>query len=304
MMATRIATAGFHLLPAADYHADPAPEPSLSHSILRLLLDKSPRHAHYAHPRLTPEPLPDSPTTAKDEGTVLHHLMLSGGNPPVIVPADSWRTAAAKDARDKARAAGRVPVLADDYAALCRCAKDVLEQMREDTACAEFFAPGRSEVTMVWQEGTVWCRGLVDRLPDDPAAPFFDLKSTGLSAAPAQWEWSMRREYATSAAFYVRGAVALGRQSREVRYITFERSAPFGISINAPGSSLYEEATLNVRRGLLIWARCMLTGKWPGYPRGVHYIETMVTAAIRSEVERQEQEAADTVYSSPLDSAA
>ena len=37
---------------AADYHADCAPEPSLSSSIARTLLAQSPLHAYHAHPRM------------------------------------------------------------------------------------------------------------------------------------------------------------------------------------------------------------------------------------------------------------
>ena len=44
---------GIHLgVPEATYHADPCIEPSASSGILRLLMDRTPMHAHAAHPRL------------------------------------------------------------------------------------------------------------------------------------------------------------------------------------------------------------------------------------------------------------
>ena len=54
--------AGLHLgVIEAEYHADPAPEPSLSRSLAHTLLTRSPRHAWQAHPRLNPAWLPDEP---------------------------------------------------------------------------------------------------------------------------------------------------------------------------------------------------------------------------------------------------
>ncbi|WP_242401117.1 hypothetical protein [Acetobacter okinawensis] len=50
-----ITTPGIYDLPEAQYHADPCPTPSLSNSVARILLDESPMHAHFSHPRLNPE---------------------------------------------------------------------------------------------------------------------------------------------------------------------------------------------------------------------------------------------------------
>lgn len=43
-------------LPSAEYHADPAPEPSLSATLAKLLISRSPRHAWMASPRLNVPP--------------------------------------------------------------------------------------------------------------------------------------------------------------------------------------------------------------------------------------------------------
>ena len=44
--------AGIHDIPPREYHADPCPAPSLSRSIAKLLVERSPAHAYAAHPRL------------------------------------------------------------------------------------------------------------------------------------------------------------------------------------------------------------------------------------------------------------
>ena len=71
---------------AAAYHADPCERPSLSSSIAKILLEKTPRHAWTAHPRLNPD------FAAKDEskfdlGTAVHELMLGKGVGYTIIKA-------------------------------------------------------------------------------------------------------------------------------------------------------------------------------------------------------------------------
>ena len=53
-MSDRISEPGVYSLPDDAYHADPCPGPSLSSSVAKLMLDRSPLHAWHAHPRLNP----------------------------------------------------------------------------------------------------------------------------------------------------------------------------------------------------------------------------------------------------------
>ncbi len=48
-------TPGLHRLEAEACHRDPAPAPSLSSTLARLLLRRSPAHAWHASPRLNPD---------------------------------------------------------------------------------------------------------------------------------------------------------------------------------------------------------------------------------------------------------
>src|SRR6185503_15222345 len=92
-----------------EYHNDPCETPSLSASIAKLLIDKSPMHAHAAHPRFGGEKYESS--AAQDAGTLIHRLLLGAGKDIETIDADDYRTNAAKAARDAAKAAGRIPVL-------------------------------------------------------------------------------------------------------------------------------------------------------------------------------------------------
>ncbi|MCC7183582.1 MAG: hypothetical protein IT509_08435 [Rhodocyclaceae bacterium] len=70
---------GIYSAPAADYHGDHlAPEPSLSASMIRLLLEASPLHAWRAHPRLG-NCADDTRTAESDCGTAAHAALLAAG---------------------------------------------------------------------------------------------------------------------------------------------------------------------------------------------------------------------------------
>src|SRR5258708_191113 len=82
--------AGLHYdVPAHIYHADCSPEPSLTQSIAKILLNYSPAHARHAHPRLNPDHEPDD-STKYDIGNIAHRLILGLGRELEIVPGDDW----------------------------------------------------------------------------------------------------------------------------------------------------------------------------------------------------------------------
>ncbi|MEB0161086.1 hypothetical protein, partial [Pseudomonas sp. AH2 (2023)] len=82
-----------------DYHADPCPQPSLSASSGKVLINRSPRAFQWMHPRLRPAHLPLPEDKWSDQavfGTVVHKLVLGRGKDVVEVDADAWRTNASK----------------------------------------------------------------------------------------------------------------------------------------------------------------------------------------------------------------
>src|SRR5512135_3837265 len=99
---------GIYDLPADVYHADPVPTGSLSSSGARLLLPPS-TPAHFRWAREHPRPS----TPAMDFGRAAHRIVLGVGEDLVEVQADSWRTKAAQQAADEARAAGKTPLLTE-----------------------------------------------------------------------------------------------------------------------------------------------------------------------------------------------
>src|SRR5215831_16517159 len=88
-------------MPSEEYFTDPCPEPSLTQSIAKLLIARSPAHAKCAHPRLRdPAAEEDEPAERYDKakaiGTAAHLMMIGRGKDLDIAPFNSWRKDEAK----------------------------------------------------------------------------------------------------------------------------------------------------------------------------------------------------------------
>jgi hypothetical protein len=269
-----ITSAGIYDLSAGEYHADPCPMPSLSHSVARILLDRTPRHAQYAHPKFRAQERGDA-TSVMDAGSALHKLILGKGDEIAILDFADYRKGAAQEARDVARDAGQIPILAGAYQGILDCASAALSEMRQHPDLEAFFGQGQSEAVVAWPDnGGIWCRGMVDRLAADPKAPVFDIKTTGLSAAPEGWERRLQREYATQAAFYRRGLKAVrGVDPGPFLFVVIETDAPYGVSVMTPAPALLDCAERQIEEAITLWGQCLATDDWPSYPRMTAYVD-------------------------------
>ena len=277
---------GIYDIPAEQYHADPVEVPSLSCSIAKKLVFQSPLHAHYHHPRLGGQG-GGAPSAAMRDGTVLHALLLGKGGDVVPVYADDFRTKAAQVARDEALAAGKTPILARKLDEMQDAVKIIRGRIEEHEDARLLFQPGKAEQVMVWQEGETWFRSMVDWKLDDLRLPLVDLKGTGLSAAPEDWQRRVVEEYAFQDAFYARGFKALhGITPPPMLFIVIEFDAPHGVSVLSPDLSLRKIASSQVERAVQTWKHCMSARSWPGYMPKTFHVAAPVWA-IRNHEERE-----------------
>lgn len=285
---------GFYSVPADVYHRDPVIEPSLSHSILHEMLRRSPRHARDLHPRLNPTFKPRQPTTAMQEGTILHWLMMDAGMEPVIINATDFRSEAAKKAMASAAREGRAITTLQRYYQLRRVAAAARTQLRRMLDVPEDIDQGYAECTMVWREGNEWCRSMADWLVPRPKAPIVDFKFSGRSAAAEEWANSAGDlGYDVQAAFLRRGFQAVfGMEPGDVYFVTIETDPPYGVSINAFGFEFLELGEEKVNLGIKLWKACRAAGEWPSYPRRPHYVDLPKHVSIRWEAREMRQIAA------------
>jgi hypothetical protein len=238
-------------------------------------ISKTPRHAWTAHPRLNPDYVPQHEDRF-DVGTVAHALLLerrSVEEACTIVVADNWRTNAARDARDEARAAGKVALLAKQVDEVVAMLRATHTQLDAHDASPPLFAAGECEQTLVWDENGITCRSRVDWLRDDGLA-IDDFKTTSASADPERWTRTLFQIGAdVQTAFYLRGLRAITGQDAVMRYVVQETYAPYALSVCGLGPGALAVGSDKVERALSLWRQCLERDEWPAYPTEIAYAE-------------------------------
>ncbi len=268
--------AGLHFdVTASAYHADPAPEPSMSSSIAKVLLDQSPRHAWLQHPRLNVDiPAESDPTRAKEIGTAVHKLALGRGGEVVVIDAADFKGGAAKTARAAAYAAGSCPILKPDYEQAQAIAEAVASQLAQIGDC-EGFAAAAPEVVGISHDPTgAWLRCMIDKLEErENGAILWDLKTGDTSAEPSTLGRRIANMgYEVQAALYERVVSTIrpdlaGRL--RFRWVFVENEAPHLITVAELDNAGLEIGRKKVAAALALWNRCRRENDWPGYPASV-----------------------------------
>ncbi len=269
----KITEPGVYDISSEDYHADPCPVPSLSSSLCKILIQETPQHAWTAHPRLNPD-FVRKEKTIFDIGNAAHSLMLNDPKKFEIIDAPDWKTKAAKEARDKARGEGKIPMLANRWTQTGEMTSSGLMQLAAHKDAKDAFTDGKPEQTLIWQEGKTWFRVRLDWKPNKGVI-YDDYKST-TSAKPASWaRIAFNIGHDIQAAFYRRGIRALGLcENPRMRFIVQETSAPYALSVCEFGKQLTEDgeesdpldlADRRISRALRQWEWCLANDCWPGY---------------------------------------
>ena len=267
-----ITAPGLYAIDDADYHADALCEaPSLSSTIARLLVNQSPLHAWYEHPRLNPSQDEKSSKTM-DVGSAMHALLLGHGRDIEVLDFPAWTTNASKAARDQARELGRIPLLKHVYQGAERLVAAANAQIDLYPELDGLFDGALFEPAAVWQEpGGLWCRCKFDILREFPDfIAIADFKSTDKVASPqVVGKQVSSMGYDVQMAFYRRGLRRLlGPNSKPIRtfIISQERKGPGAMTIVEPDEQMLELADQKVLVALKLWSLCLSTGQWPAYP--------------------------------------
>jgi hypothetical protein len=275
---------GIFNLPAEAYHADPAPTPSLSCSIAKILVEQSPLHAWQAHPRLNPgfEREEDS---RFDLGSAAHMMLLEKREDGiVVVNADDWRTKAAKEARDAARANGQLPVLERHYGdivAMVESAKAYLA----GTELAGILETGIAESTIMWQENDVWYRCRPDVITPHV---ILDYKSTASAEPEFITRQIGRMGYDIQESFYKRGVKAATGADKPFVFLFQEVTKPYACSLVGLSAAYQELGRMKTKRAIATWERCLKANDWPGYASHIIYAEPSAYNLADEEAKQEE----------------
>src|ERR1051325_501597 len=169
-----------HGLPAVDYHAMRA----LSASGAWLLSEECPAKVLWRSP-WNPLYVREA-NTDFDVGVAAHLAVLEPERQAqsiVLIEAGDYRTTKAREARDAARAEGKVPLLPYQFDIV----RAIAGSIRAHPIASEAFRAGEAEVTLVWQDPDtgVPCKARPDYLPTH-GRWLVDLK-TAASAHPRSW---------------------------------------------------------------------------------------------------------------------
>jgi hypothetical protein len=245
-----------------------SPVPTLSKTIASLIESKSTLHGWSAHPRLGG--VKKQATDVQNEGAVMHKLLLGKGAEIAVINADSFRTNRAKDLRDEALAANKIPVKVADFEDQAVAASKITDAFR--SLGYEF--TGQSEVAIEWTETIddkeVLCRCRIDHLVSTThGAILYDVKR--LRSAHPDDVTRIVEDYAFDIQHvaYRRAVKAhLGRNlgtDPQFLFLLCEPEPPYAVN-HIELDSLWEDiGVLRWERALRLWHGCLTSGSWPGY---------------------------------------
>lgn len=265
---TTITEPGVYDIPNDVYHADPVPAGSLSSSGARKLLPPScPAKFKYERDH------GQAPTDTFDFGHAAHGLALGDGPDLVKVDAGDWRTKAAQEQREAARAEGKVALLAADYAAVHAMA----DALRDHPIASRLFTNGKPEQSLFWidEDDDVWRRARLDWLPQGSGGRLIipDYKSTRSAAPDAISKHLADYSYHGQAAWYLDAVHALGLAEDAAFVFVFqEKAPPYLVTVAEPDPMALRIGREQNRRAIEVFAECQATDTWPGYSTDIELI--------------------------------
>lgn len=266
---------GWRLIPDVDleaYYADQlTPDPSLSNSGMKLLLNETPLDFAFNHPRLNPDAEAIAATVAQRRGDVVHQLALGKGRGYAIGEFADWRTGAAKAFRDEAIAEGLTPIKRADFDEAEIMAGVIRDRIKEALDGAAY----ETEVAIIWQEqtsaGPIWCKGLMDVWCEE-LATILDPKTTARLYDGTVERHLLDMGWDRQASLYPHGVGMVRPElAGRVKFadLMVKPKPPFtsrlvGIDKAWEYSSI-KQCQLAIER----FGRCLYAGRWPGFGTSV-----------------------------------
>lgn len=279
-----ITNPGIFNLTMAEYLKDPCIVPSLNAGTISCILSQSPAHAWAQHPRLNPN-YQEEHEERFDLGSAAHALLLEGEDRMQLIRADSYRTKAAQEARDAARAEGKYPILEARYHDVFAMREIALQKIANcpDLSGVKLDRDGVAESVVIWQEGETMMRCRPDWMAHD-AGITINYKTTDASSSPASWPRTMLGTGADiQAAFEARGVLAVTKKQARVIFLVQEVYAPFACSLIALSPEFREFADSKIDCGIEVWRECMKANAWPAYQDRIAYVDPPAWAITQHE---------------------
>lgn len=253
------------------YHADNLGDrASLSSSIAKLIVDRTPKRAWLAHPRLN-QTFVEEADEKFDFGSAIHDALSSAGKRVQVLVFDDWRTKAAKDKRAEARAMGFLPLLEKDWRKVEAVCAIVVARINRSS-----IELGQQEAIFLAEDRGVLLRAMLDSW-NPPWVSDFKITSINLASDFTVGSHIADMDYDLRAWFYLRVASLVfpdwaGRL--KYRWLFVEKDEPHGMRVVEADATQLEMGRRKGEHAIGVWQRCMASGKWPhleGLPATVPY---------------------------------
>lgn len=205
-----------------------------------------------------------------DFGHAAHAVVLGVGAEIVIVQrtdaktgevddAPSYATNSAKAHRDEIRAAGKIPLLREEYDQVQAMAEALLEV----PLVQQLMRDGQPEVSAFCKDDPtgVMRRSRFDLLDN----LLIDYKTTVDAEPGAFARQAAKYGYHQQAAWYTDIAEDLGLKPRGFLFVAQEKTAPYLTSVTELTSDAIDRGRDLNRRALEMFRDCTESGRWPGY---------------------------------------
>lgn len=249
---------------------------AFSSTAAKIVHSRSPGHARAGYRK--------KPSKVLDAGNVIHRLVLGKGKDYHVVHAADWRTKAAQQQRDEARAQGLTPVLHDDFERYNLAA----ESIRCQLADRGIILDGLSEQPITWTEhteyGDVPCKAMFDHVWPEQGL-ILDLKTTADASPNAVERTSENLGYGIQRAAYTRALTALdpglaGRVGFAFVFCEIE-DEPYAVNVCEPDGVFCELGERRWLRAVNTWARCLRDDHWPTYGTAINPLSAPTWALAR-----------------------
>lgn len=271
-------TGFFKDVPMQRYVLDPCIEPSLNASIATTLITRAPLHAWADHPRLNPDWEPET-SAVSAIGSAAHNLLLERSLDNVqLIEANSFRTKAAQELRDKALEAGKIPLLAKE---LDRVRAMVALVSKEATKVPELAENkrGNTEVTAVRR---------VENFDFDPMEimgkkPHFERCRFDWIAADCSLIVDYKTMPDAEPLKFIRTRMC--QEGKDIQaeiecqiceavsgirpqfiWILQEQKSPYACSFVRFTESASEHAANKLHYARKLWRKCSIENNWPSFP--------------------------------------
>jgi PDDEXK-like domain of unknown function (DUF3799) len=259
-------------IPADDYYADPCPDASLTQSLAKVMLHRSPLHAWWASPRLNPRFKSDS-ATKFDLAHAAHWHLTGRGKDMVPIEADDWRSKKAREARMITNADGKTAVLREQFDRAGDMAEAALDQLAAMGLSGDWRPDaGDAEVMVAARDSGIWLRALIDWLPHHRRI-IWDYKTTRASAAPQDVASRMAAGgWHIQAAMHDRLLNIIDPDStgrRKHRFVVQESEEPYALTVADIPEAALTIGRMQIQHAINLWCKCMRENNWPGYPQEI-----------------------------------